>query len=64
MSFFGNLDPCPDCKAQISKQAVTCPHCGANVAQAKEDNKLGWQGIVFIIVLLLVARACGFCNGV
>ena len=29
----GKLMPCPDCSGQVSKRAVTCPHCGMPLKQ-------------------------------
>jgi len=28
---------CPECRRQISSQAVTCPHCGASVARSSDE---------------------------
>ena len=28
-----HLMPCPDCGKEVSLKAVTCPHCGASLAE-------------------------------
>lgn len=33
-----SLIKCPECKKEISDQAITCPHCGFPITQKKQSN--------------------------
>lgn len=53
------LTTCKDCKAQISKNATTCPHCGA---KQKKMSIFKWLLIIFFGLPLLVGIASGLGN--
>ncbi len=62
------LYSCPDCGAQVSGQALKCPHCGRpkqlNASQFKERSiftlDLGTDGIVCCVVIVVGILMLGF----
>jgi uncharacterized membrane protein YvbJ len=57
------LKPCRECGANVSKEAQTCPHCGAphptkdKSAAPDPITKTSWlmiAGIAFILTLLAI----------
>jgi hypothetical protein len=37
------LTRCPECSGQVPEQAVSCPHCGHPLAQAKPQLDEHWR---------------------
>ena len=53
-----SLQKCSDCKKKVSKNAVSCPNCGAPVVPQKEKKSgllgcLIWATIIIAIVLFI-----------
>jgi hypothetical protein len=43
MSALPNVAPCRDCAAEVSRDAVTCPHCGAPRPARREWSGEGYE---------------------
>lgn len=44
---------CPDCGKEISSEARSCVHCGYQKQQSMFTQKLGFDGEVFLIMIIL-----------
>lgn len=70
----GRLRPCPDCGQEVSRRAVSCPHCGCPLATAGSraskssssfNRRLIWWplGLVAVyVVLLTIGTLCSQHN--
>jgi len=51
------LVECPDCDGDVSKNAPTCPHCGAKLKRTNTDSCLGC--VLLILVFFVVVAIAG-----
>ena len=58
-----SLAACPDCNGQVSKRAITCPHCGAPLNDAgitvKKLNISTYNAINLVLTFMLAAFIVG-----
>lgn len=47
---------CKECKQQISDEAKTCPHCGFEQPKEASRLKIGFVGLVLIMILYGIAN--------
>jgi uncharacterized paraquat-inducible protein A len=62
-----NLETCPACRAQVSREADVCPHCGHPIKRGFL-GRAGTERVLnvgcFIIILVIVALVVlGSCSG-
>jgi len=57
----GNLVECKTCKKEVAKTAKTCPHCGVESPNPKNEGLQAFYG--FIILLVIVSVIMYSCSG-
>jgi predicted Zn finger-like uncharacterized protein len=45
-----NMMNCPECKAEVSKKALKCPHCGVRIQKPKR----GFLGAIILLLFIVV----------
>ncbi len=52
-----DLEKCPDCSREVSRNAKRCPHCGGRTEHAKrvEDERIKFFAVAFIVVVAFIS---------
>lgn len=48
------LVKCKECGKEISKNAMKCPHCGAQLPTLTQSQRVVWAVVMFIIIFIPV----------